>query len=78
MKPRMPVREPLSPEVKAALRRSREENVRWLHGIIIEGYEKHLRECGKTRCQECKDARVLIPHYRGLMLQELKRIASEG
>ncbi|MFA6318789.1 MAG: hypothetical protein WC943_15380 [Elusimicrobiota bacterium] len=70
-------RENQSPEVKAALRRSNLHSYRFLYETLINGREEHLATCNKPNCQECADAKVLIPNYRAEMRRDLERIASE-
>ena len=55
--------------LQKALARQEAQGHRSLCRMIIEAREKHLKECRKARCAECRDAKVLIPYYREYMGQ---------
>lgn len=65
-----------SRELEAALRRREERATRNLYGLMIDGRKRHLKECKRKNCVECKDARALIPYYRERMKEELQRARS--
>ena len=63
-----------SSDLQDALRRQRTRVVRFFYEDAIRHCEEHLKECGKTECIECKDAKALIPYYQTEMEKHLREI----
>lgn len=57
-----------------ALRRRNTRSIRFLYEDAIQHCEEHLKECGKAKCTECKDAALLIPYYKAEMERELRSV----
>jgi hypothetical protein len=55
--------------LQKALDRQEEQVHRFFCRKFIESQERHLKECRKARCVECRDAKALIPYYREYMEQ---------
>jgi hypothetical protein len=64
----------LAPQIKEALRRSNEQSIRSIYESLIQYRQAHLRDCHISKCQECRDADVLIPYY----FDRMKQLLSES
>lgn len=53
-----------SPEVRFALERTYARDGRAVYDFMIRNRQNHLKDCKKAGCEECEDARVLIPYYQ--------------
>ena len=61
--------------LQEALRRRNEESTRFLYEDAIQHCKTHLKECHEPGCVRCKEAKVLIPHYKARMKEELESAA---